>query len=94
MATTSGEPGTPLAGRDGQPRNQADFRNMRKLLEEEPFRVQFFQAVRMLQRMEPDRNPVGHFVTPQGETIRFSSLPSLSFPPSDSILWSGPKTGR
>jgi len=83
MATTSGEPGTALAGRDGQPRNQADFRNTRKLLEEEPFRVQFFQAVRMLQRMEPDRNPVGHFVTPQEETIRFSSLPSLSFPPSE-----------
>jgi type VI secretion system protein ImpH len=45
--------------------------------------VQFFQAVRMLQRMEQDRQPVGHFVTPQGETIRFSSLPTLSFPPSE-----------
>jgi type VI secretion system protein ImpH len=56
---------------------------MRKLLEEEPFRVQFFQAVRMLQRMERDRKPVGHFITPQGETIRFCSLPSLSFAPSE-----------
>lgn len=83
MATTSGEPGTPLAGQDGQPKNQVDFRNMRKLLEEEPFRVQFFQAVRMLQRMEHDRKPVGHFITPRGETIRFSSLPSLAFPPSE-----------
>ena len=83
MATTSGEPGIALAGPDGPTKKQADFRNMRKLLEEEPFRVQFFQAVRMLQRMEHDRKPIGHFITPQGETIRFCSLPSLSFPPSE-----------
>ena len=28
-----------------------EFANLRKLLEEEPFRVHFFQAVRMLQKM-------------------------------------------
>ena len=82
MATTRREPSTALAGQQ-QIENQPDFRSMRKLLEEEPFRVQFFQAVRMLQRMEPDRKPVGHFITPQGEAIRFCSLPSLSFPPSE-----------
>ena len=83
MATKSRETGTTLAEQEEQPKDQADFRNMRKLLEEEPFRVQFFQAVRMLQRMERDRKPVGHFITPQGEAIRFCSLPSLSFPPSE-----------
>jgi type VI secretion system protein ImpH len=83
MATKNGEPGTALAKRGDQAESQDDFREMRKLLEEEPFRVQFFQAVRMLQRMERDRKPVGHFVTPQGEAIRFCSLPSLSFPPSE-----------
>ena len=56
---------------------------IRKLLEEEPFRVRFFQAVRLLQRLEKDREPVGRFSKPQDETIRFSSLPSLAFPPSD-----------
>ena len=82
MATTSREPGTALAEQD-QMGNRVDFREMRKLLEEEPFRVQFFQAVRMLQRMERDRQPVGHFVSPNGEAVRFCSLPSLSFPPSE-----------
>jgi len=45
--------------------------------------VHFFQAVRMLQRMEQDRKPVGYFITPQGETIRFSARTSLAFPPSE-----------
>jgi type VI secretion system protein ImpH len=67
------------SGKDDRP----EFRNLRKLLDEEPFRVHFFQAVRMLQRMEQDRKPVGYFITPQGETIRFSARTSLAFPPSE-----------
>ena len=59
------------------------FAQFRKLLEEEPFRVRFFQAVRMLQRLEKSREPVGHFSKPQDETIRFSALPTLAFPPSE-----------
>jgi len=39
--------------------------------------------VRMLQRMEHDLKPVGYFVMPQGETIRFSARTSLGFPPSE-----------
>jgi type VI secretion system protein ImpH len=53
------------------------------MLEEEPFRVHFFQAVRMLQRLEQNLNPVGYFITPQAETIRFSARTSLAFPPSE-----------
>ena len=60
-----------------------EFANLRKLLEEEPFRVHFFQAVRMLQKMERERKPVGYFVSPQGETIRFAARTSLAFPPSE-----------
>jgi type VI secretion system protein ImpH len=67
------------SGEDDRP----DFRNLRNMLDEEPFRVHFFQAVRMLQRMEQDRKPVGYFITPQGETIRFSARTSLAFPPSE-----------
>jgi type VI secretion system protein ImpH len=62
---------------------ESAFQSLRKMLEEEPFRVHFFQAVRMLQKMERDRKPVGYFVTPQGETIRFSARTSLAFPPSE-----------
>ena len=62
---------------------ESAFQSLRKMLEEEPFRVHFFQAVRMLQKMERDRKPVGYFVTPLGETIRFSARTSLAFPPSE-----------
>ena len=61
----------------------AQFELLRKMLEDEPFRVHFFQAVRMLQRMEKNRRPVGHFAQPPEETLRFTTLPSLSFPPSE-----------
>jgi len=60
----------------------ARFAGVRALLENEPFMVEFFQAVRLLQRMESARAPVGYFVTPNKEAIRFSALPSLAFPPS------------
>ncbi len=63
--------------------DQVALCNIRKMLEEEPFRVHFFQAVRMLQRMAHDLKPVGYFVTPRGETIRFSARTSLAFPASE-----------
>ena len=59
------------------------LREIRRLLDDEPFRVKFFQAVRVLQRIEAPRKPVGYFVTPQGETIRFVSRTSLEFPASE-----------
>jgi type VI secretion system protein ImpH len=62
--------------------DEAQFRMFRQLLDVEPFRVEFFQAVRMLQRMEKGREPVGYFVAPNGEALRFSALTSLTFPPS------------
>lgn len=62
--------------------HEAQFRRLRHLLEEETFRVEFFQAVRLLQRLEPHREPVGYFIAPGTEAVRFSSLPTLSFPPS------------
>jgi type VI secretion system protein ImpH len=76
MATEGGHEGFALES------DQAQFELIRKMLDDEPFRVEFFQAVRMLQRMEKGRGEVGHFSQPQDETIRFSSLPSLAFPPS------------
>lgn len=52
------------------------------LLEREPYRTEFFQAVRLLQKIEGDRGPVEYFITPKQEAVRFSSLPTLTFPPS------------
>jgi type VI secretion system protein ImpH len=53
---------------------------LRRLLEEEHLFVHFFQAVRLLERLYPERHPVGLYVTPSSEVVRFSSLPTLSFP--------------
>ncbi len=66
-----------------QPLVDLKFERLRALLEQEPYRVQFFQAVRLMERLYPERNPVGLFVAPSSEVVRFSSLPSLSFPASE-----------
>lgn len=42
----------------------------------------FFQAVRLLERISPERQPVGRNNTPALEVVRFRSHGSLSFPPS------------
>ena len=56
---------------------------MRAMLEKEPYCVQFFQAVRLMERLYPERRPVGLFVSPSTEVVQFSSLPTLAFPASE-----------
>jgi type VI secretion system protein ImpH len=59
----------------GKPLNQ-------KLLDE-PERFEFFQSVRLLERMFPERAPVGRYNLPVNEVARFRSRVSLEFPPSE-----------
>jgi type VI secretion system protein ImpH len=56
-----------------------------------PGRYEFFQAVRLLLLIYPGREPVGRFVAPEREAVRFATNNSLSFPPSEihSIDWTG-----
>src|SRR5438477_12156365 len=42
----------------------------------------FFQAVRLLERLYPERKAVGREALPNAEVIRFRSHLSLAFPPS------------
>lgn len=49
---------------------------------DEAYRFEFFQAVRLLERIYPEKSPVGQEVTPQNEVVRFKSHLSLNFPPS------------
>ncbi len=56
---------------------------LRELLEDEPFRFRFFQAVRLLERLFPEREGVGRFVSPESEVVRFSARQSTSFPASE-----------
>ncbi len=57
-------------------------RIVKDLLFQEGFRFDFFQAVRLLQRLYRSRRPVGGKAKPEEEIIRFKSHISLSFPAS------------
>ncbi len=48
----------------------------------EGYRFDFFQAVRMLDWLYPNRASIGREAPPGQEVVRFHSYPSLSFPPS------------
>jgi type VI secretion system protein ImpH len=56
---------------------------MAAMLYREPYVFEFFQAVRVLERISPDREPVGRFVPPPTEVVRFGVHPSTSFPASE-----------
>ncbi|MEO8029480.1 MAG: type VI secretion system baseplate subunit TssG [Gemmatimonadota bacterium] len=53
------------------------------LLHDEPTAFSFFQAVRLLERLRPDLDPVGGFNDPGHEVARFGAQPSLAFPASE-----------
>ena len=44
---------------------------------------EFFQAVRLLERLSPERAVVGDYEDPRTEVVRFSAHPSLAFPRGD-----------
>jgi len=49
---------------------------------DEGFAFDFFQAVRLLERLFPGRRPVGREGPPDAEVVRFRALASLTFPAS------------
>jgi type VI secretion system protein ImpH len=49
---------------------------------EEGYRFDFFEAVRVLERLYPHRRPVGRDASPAQEVVRFRARLSLAFPPS------------
>ncbi|HEX8984096.1 MAG TPA: type VI secretion system baseplate subunit TssG [Bryobacteraceae bacterium] len=52
-------------------------------LAEEPFRFEFFQAVRLLERLAPETSPVGRFTNPGAEVVRFAVHNTTAFPASE-----------
>ena len=53
-----------------------------KLLRRIPQEFEFFQAVRLFERILPSRAPVGRFVSPAKEVVRFAAHASMPFPAS------------
>ena len=58
-------------------------------LREEPYLFEFFQAVRLLERLFPGKSPVGRFNPPSAEVVRFVANSTLAFPASEvqSLEW-------
>lgn len=54
-----------------------------RALADEPTSFGFFQAVRLLERLHPDRAPVGGWADPDDEVVRFGASTTLGFPPSE-----------
>ncbi len=50
------------------------------LLRDKPGSFSFFQAIRLLERLHPEREPVGGYGDPDTEVVRFTVPPSLNFP--------------
>jgi type VI secretion system protein ImpH len=55
---------------------------VRERLFDEPYSFDFFQAVRLLGWLQPNRSPVGRYSHPQNEIVRFGANPILYFPAS------------
>ncbi|HLH38676.1 MAG TPA: type VI secretion system baseplate subunit TssG [Bryobacteraceae bacterium] len=80
MATPDGRSGADLSAAET---------HLLRLLESSPCEVEFFQAVQLLERVYPHREPVGFFAHPSSEIARFTVNHRLIFPASEiqSIEW-------
>jgi type VI secretion system protein ImpH len=65
---------------------------LEQTLFEEPYRFDFFQAVRLLERSQPDRAVVGRGGPPAREIVRFLAHLSLSFPASSVARLEAPES--
>jgi type VI secretion system protein ImpH len=54
-----------------------------EMLDAEPYRFEFFQAVRLLSLMYPGRDVAGRFNNPSEEVVRFGAHTDPSFPASE-----------
>lgn len=57
--------------------------SLKEDLFDEPYRFEFFQAVRLLASIYRDKKRVGSDALPADEIVRFRSRPALDFPPSE-----------
>jgi type VI secretion system protein ImpH len=72
-----------MATTSGQCDPDVSVSKVEKELREQPYLFEFFQAVRLLERLFPDKSPVGRFNPPGTEVVRFGSHSTLNFPASE-----------
>jgi type VI secretion system protein ImpH len=61
----------------------ADARRLLDQLFAEPWSFEFFQAVHLLEQLQPDRAAIGGFGDPRREVVRLTSATSVAFPASE-----------
>lgn len=83
-----------MAAQDREQDAGLALRELADALWEDPTEFGFFQAVRLLERLNPDRAPVGRFVDPSQEVVRFTVPPVLRFPPSEIASLDEEEDGR
>jgi type VI secretion system protein ImpH len=93
QAARAPEPGLP-AGAWVPPPAWGEVRTVGQRLFEEPYTFDFFQAVRLLLRLNPGARPVGYPLAAGEEVVRFRAQLSLCFPPSVICDLSGPPPPR
>ena len=59
------------------------IKNLNEELFDEPYRFEFFQAVRLLEKIFPERRAVGREASVTLETVRFRSRLAVDFPASE-----------
>jgi len=67
------------------PKSGTDSTPLIEKLIEDPESFEFFQAVRLLTKLDPAKAPVGGDADPEDEAVRFSSTISFHFPRSDIV---------
>ncbi len=80
MAAAGGDPGAVV--KTGEAASKKGPRCVADRLFAEGYAFDFFQAVRLLERLAPERRLVGREGPPAAEVVRFRALNVLSFPPS------------
>jgi type VI secretion system protein ImpH len=83
MARSGGNPGSGMIQRE-----------LLAIFENEPYSVQFFQAVHALEQIFPEREPVGEYGEPSREVVRFNTNPTLNFPASEVHAYNPPNTAN
>jgi type VI secretion system protein ImpH len=61
----------------------ADARRLLDRMFAEPWSFEFFQAMHLLERLQPERTGIGGFADPRQEAVRLTSATSVAFPASE-----------
>ena len=72
-----------MATESGMEESRVRLGAVEEALEREPYSFEFFQAVRLMHLLRPDRGRVGRFNNPDEEAVHFGATPATAFPASE-----------